>query len=140
MEIKLRAFDESSGEFAYSVDVEQDYYFWCFDRNGQIACYYEVEKGGNHEEPPEIVPEEVSGPYELWLSGPDKNGKEIYEGDMAKGSNPDSAYGFIGEIKFDTEQSMFVLSPVDTVDIPLFEFDEIEIIGNIHENLELVKV
>lgn len=81
--MKIRAWDEGSGEFAYSDNVEQDYYSWGFDRNGEVACYYEVVKRGNSEfDPPETIMEEVSGPYELWSTVQDKKGVDLYGGDI----------------------------------------------------------
>ena len=139
MEIKIRAFDETSGEFAYSKDTENEYYFWCFDRAGDVCCYFEVEKLGNSEcDPPEIVPEEVSGPYELWTTHQDKNGKDIYEGDIVRIFN---ALGdkFVAEVKF-IDGCFDIQMPGNRDYLKCYTVNHaVEIIGNIHENPELVK-
>ena len=131
MKIKIRAFDETSGEFACSDNAEQDYYFWGFDRNGEVACYFEVEKLGNSEfDPPEIVPEEVSGPYELWSTYQDVNGEDLYAGDMVE-----------IEGDFGTEQFPDRRTITDVIEFkggafyPVCEYPDkhLKKIGNIHQ-------
>ena len=62
----------------------------------------------------------------------DKNGK-IYEGDTIKASSPDQTGYFEGYVLYDDERACFVCRTDCCADIGLFEFDEIEIIGNIYE-------
>ena len=68
----------------------------------------------------------------------DKNGKEIYEGDVVNMRHPDHIEVFTGKVVYDVEVLAYYL------DGPRFylmvnEFDEIEIIGNIYENPELLE-
>lgn len=60
----------------------------------------------------------------------DKNGKEIYEGDVIK---YESLYGDIGTKKVSFEDGMFCVSH-----LALAQLGSIEILGNIHENPELI--
>lgn len=74
----------------------------------------------------------------------DKNGKEIYEGDIVKSRWADEFYRGIYEVKFDEGRAGFVpfasgdgcgCCENDTID----DSEEVEIIGNIHENPELLE-
>lgn len=69
----------------------------------------------------------------------DKNGKEIYEGDVIKGTltiaeENNMCYDFIGAIIY--EAPAFV---TDNSDFPLNIYDSLEILGNIYENPELLE-
>ena len=69
----------------------------------------------------------------------DKNGVEIYEGDILKAS---SFANWIGEVRYSTETQAYMF--FDTWgehkkrDVFLNQFDQLEVIGNIYENKELL--
>ena len=68
----------------------------------------------------------------------DKNGKEIYEGDVVKADIDGATYITYWEEKeigFRFRQSNDLNEPYLTVGLPI---DDIEIIGNIYENPELL--
>jgi len=67
----------------------------------------------------------------------DKNGKEIYEGDVLKWDSTGSGdENFIDVISWDNGKSAFMSGE----DFLYFEeLSEIEVIGNIYENPELIK-
>ena len=75
----------------------------------------------------------------------DKNGKEIYEGDIVHyteriAPNKSSTY----EVYYDRTHAMYALSPVDgKIDVGEFYGyimrQQYEVIGNIHENPELLE-
>lgn len=76
----------------------------------------------------------------------DKNGKEIYEGDIVKVVNSDNEVDpldsdtGIGEVIFLVESGLWYIS--STIHNGLFDINDsyyIEIIGNIHDNPELLK-
>lgn len=71
----------------------------------------------------------------------DKNGKEIYEGDIVRiwlNSEDYGGYGghdYTGEVIWDFNNALFRISDGHHFD----EFPNIEVIGNKYENLELLK-
>lgn len=68
----------------------------------------------------------------------DKNSKLIYEGDIIKGNYPDTG-SYEGIVVWDNDQSFYKLFNEHYAEIPFFELDEIEIIGDIYKNPELLK-
>jgi uncharacterized phage protein (TIGR01671 family) len=67
----------------------------------------------------------------------DKNGKEIYEGDLIKAEEPDFETGvFIYKVDF--HDASFWGQDKDFNHYPLRQFTDIEVIGNIYENPELL--
>ena len=76
----------------------------------------------------------------------DKNGKEIYEGDIVKYDEfweGDCHYNSgVGQILWDDEETGFYLTAKDTSFIDLFSLTrnlDAEVIGNIYENPELLE-
>lgn len=72
----------------------------------------------------------------------DKNGKEIFEGDVLKITDKHS---WLEVVSFSEKKAMFVSKEIGFPESPLWELFntvlfEIEIIGNIYENPELAEV
>lgn len=84
-----------------------------------------------------VIPETV-GQY---TGIEDKNGNKIFEGDIVKYSNIlFSDKDIIGEIKYRNGSFDFCDGSDDSSVAPLgFVFDDIEIIGNIYDNPELLR-
>ena len=67
----------------------------------------------------------------------DKNGKEIYEGDVIKGSSNNHIHN-AAEVVF--MHGCFCATRNGSAGFMLNRFSDIEVIGNIYENPELLKV
>jgi uncharacterized phage protein (TIGR01671 family) len=72
----------------------------------------------------------------------DKNGKEIYEGDLCSYFNPYNKKTYVREVKF---CSMFACFGLFQKDGNIYDYEsdwlkivDIEVIGNIYENKELL--
>jgi hypothetical protein len=65
----------------------------------------------------------------------DKNGKEIYEGDVVTADMKGITVKAL--VRYSEEKAMFGLSLIGMA--PFYEFRDLEVIGNIYENQELVE-
>jgi len=65
----------------------------------------------------------------------DKNGKKLYEGDEVAAHHPDHTEIFIGDVVFDVELLTYYFDGPRFY-IPISEFEDFEIIGNIYEENE----
>ena len=77
----------------------------------------------------------------------DKNGKEIYEGDIVQGisyeyeemAHANREVPFYARIKYDLKYCRFIVCCEDGDILDLCEEEKLEIIGNIYENPELME-
>lgn len=67
----------------------------------------------------------------------DKNGKEIYEGDICSTYNIDEPSNLVDTVVFHDGSFVFQNDYKLSIEIRGFKKDYIEVIGNIHENPEL---
>lgn len=63
----------------------------------------------------------------------DKNGKEIYEGDLVKATHPNCQETFTGAVEYNEELALFQLNYGESYDWELSHLDGFEVTGNIHE-------
>ena len=92
----------------------------------------------------EVIPETV-GQY---TGITDDNGKKIFEGDILGVTNDDPDYDYITKVYLDCDTLCVDVEGQDydytsigfAVDIWDNEYDRVEIIGNIHDNSELLEV
>lgn len=79
----------------------------------------------------QVIPETV-GEY---TGLKDKNGKKIFEGDKVRYDDDETGY-----IEWDEETARFIISGDGVIyDFDNFRGDELEVIGNIHDNPELLQ-
>ena len=125
---RYRAWDK---EFKEMVQVDA----LVFDEQIIKATY----KNGN------VVKEDIKNYVLMQSTGlRDKNGKEIFEGDILKVTNLSS---WLEVVSFNKDKAMFVSKETErkVEETPLYDLFntdifEIEIIGNIHTNSELAEV
>ena len=127
-EIKFRAWDRELKEWTnYSINnIDGNLVDFC---NKEAGCW-ETDKEGKR-----FVLCQYTGLK-------DKNGKEIYEGDVIKAI---SFARWIGVVEYSDENQAFIFDDLDkkyrgksTVFMNQFD-DEFEILGNIYENPELLE-
>jgi uncharacterized phage protein (TIGR01671 family) len=120
-EIKFRAWQKDVGELRQNVILFPDYVRVLLPDGAFSKSYDEME-------------------VEQFTGLKDKNGKDIYEGDIVKMRSTEFGREKIAVVRF--EQASFALYPnmTEKVDCDLFDglTPSEEIIGNIHQNPELL--
>lgn len=101
----------------------------------KYAVYWKGEPIFVCEEECEVIPETV-GQY---TGLTDKNGKKIFEGDIVR------CYGLMRTVEYDSKFAHFEFGKHDNVENPdglalCCDHDASEVIGNIHDNPELLEV
>ena len=120
------------GSLCTTIPLDEDFYtISYFDFEG----YYVEEK---------VIPKTV-GQY---TGLTDKNGNRIFEGDIIKYKNTDGikfngvALTVIGKVVYNEKNASFAISGKDEIGAKHYDYfpiKNIEVIGNIHDNPELLK-
>jgi len=129
-EIKFRAWDSESEIMIYSDKPEGDYW-WELQPKAQIGCIVGVSEG-NTFEPPEPIVEYITEIMQF-TGLLDKNGKEIYEGDIVENEFGKKIVKW-ADGGFYCEEEKTIMR----IYFWLLTLDKIEVIGNIYENPDLL--
>lgn len=122
-QIKFRAWDKLAKQFTYPDQGYQGHYVLTL--NGQ---FQNLQNGSGGDE---YVVQQWTGEY-------DKNKKEIYEGDIIRSYSAEFINeNYEGEVVF--VDATFDVKIDDKTYAGLWSGDDIEVIGNIFENRELLK-
>lgn len=137
-EIKFRAYDKDYERMTYFDD--EDYLYQCpfILRLEQV-----FKKDSNYDDYEDFEYKDVTDKLELmqYTGLHDKNGKEIYEGDIIEWTTlSGKKYRF--SVEYSNKYAQYV--SVNTKDVsmeyePLGDYENIEVIGNIYENSELLE-
>ncbi|WP_176467150.1 YopX family protein [Terribacillus saccharophilus] len=143
-DVKFRAWDNVDFKMLYTGE-EEDVHFY-FDSNGIVAEKFHntVVDTVEGDRIPDVGYEKLEHlQYMQYTSLKDKNGKEIYEGDVLKVEGSKRRY----VVRWNNEESAFTVTYKYANDDPaewvISEFREVlktfEVIGNIYENPELLQ-
>ena len=131
-EIKFRAYDEDYEKMTYFDDEDYNYIPPCVFRLEQV-----FKKDSNYDDYEDFEYTDITSKVEVmqYTGLHDKNGKEIYEGDIIQ-------YGDIhkGVVEYSDKYAQFILKETDNITdeceaLGEFNIKVFEIIGNIYEGV-----
>jgi len=126
-DIEFRAWDEDNGEMLYSGKDYEKCTFVC-ESEGTLKCYVPQRIPATQEEPEHTIGRELT--YIMQFTGlKDNSGRKIFEGDIMNELTDDEKHIWPVMWLKEKEYSGWEIG----------SWTECEVIGNIHENPELLK-
>lgn len=123
-ELKFRAWSEEHKLFYYDAAIE----------NGEVVLLdYDFSFNGWNGVKAVIIDDAI---IEQYTGLKDKNGKEIYEGDIVVNTYYDD--GEMYKILWVDDSVAFGMESLDDMELYKLPLESLEVIGNIHENAELL--
>jgi len=126
-EIKFRVWDHNLKEYIEDSNADP-----MISWDGKVYCYERQKEGGDA-----LVSGIRNITVQQYTGMVDKDGKEIYEGDIIFGRVYYGNENGIGIVVYFT--GSFIVDWRNQIDDPLDEIPDIKVIGNIFENPELLK-
>lgn len=132
-EIKFRGISDDEWVYGMLLKTEDNDYGEHGDEHFDYLIQTNRKYAGEYEQC-YITKNETIGQY---TGLHDRNGKEIYEGDIVKTKCGD--FEVIGVVEYDENTCHFYIKNENGINQSFFEKLEIEIIGNIYDNKELLE-
>lgn len=131
-QIKFRAWDKNNKRYIYIADESNDTAIWFDELGWYIADYFSGE-------PLELF-NYTNGVLEQFTGLYDKNGKEIYVGDIVDSwAGLDTGDMYIRKVVVDDFEPRIRFEPATGFILTKTAEKMFEVIGNVHENPELLE-